>query len=64
MTSERIEARLSELRAEWEKGERRMAELQAQAGALRQALLRTSGAVQVLEETLSAPAAPAAAAAG
>ena len=51
---DRVEARLAELRADWEKGERRLAELQAQEAALRQALLRISGAMQVLEETLSA----------
>lgn len=45
-----IETRLAELRAERERGEEMLADLQARAGALRETLLRISGAIQVLEE--------------
>lgn len=50
MTDERIEARLAELRAEREKGEEMLAELQQRQAALRDTLLRIQGAIQVLEE--------------
>ena len=47
---EAIEARLAELRAERERGEEMLAELQARQAALRDTLLRINGAIQVLEE--------------
>lgn len=47
---EMIEARLAELRQERERGEEMMADLQARQAALRETLLRISGAIQVLEE--------------
>ena len=47
---EALEARLAELRAEQEKGEQMLAEMQARQAALRETLLRISGAIQVLEE--------------
>jgi uncharacterized coiled-coil protein SlyX len=49
---ERLEQRLQELRSEYKKGEQTLAELEQQATATRQALLRISGAIQVLEEEL------------
>jgi len=48
----RVRQRLDELRAEYEKGQRTLQELESQAGSLRATLLRISGAVQALEETL------------
>jgi hypothetical protein len=54
-----IEARLAELRAERERGEEMLADLQARAAALRETLLRISGAIQVLEEIKGTPAEPA-----
>ena len=50
---EQLEQRLGELKAEFESGQRQLAELDAQAAQLRQTLLRISGAIQVLEEELS-----------
>jgi len=56
---EAMEARLASLREEREKGEQMLAELQARQAALRDTLLRISGAIQVLEEQLGSDAAPA-----
>ena len=54
---EQLQARLEELKREFELGQRRLQEVEAQAAALRETLLRISGAVQVLEEALAeAPA--------
>jgi archaellum component FlaC len=50
---EQLEKRLGELKAEFEKGQKQLEELEEQANALRQTLLRISGAVQVLEEELA-----------
>ncbi len=47
---ERIEARLAELRAELETGQRMMAELDEKRERLRESMLRIAGAIQVLEE--------------
>jgi uncharacterized protein (DUF3084 family) len=49
---EQLENRLQELRTEFEKGQQQLANLEAQANALRNTLLRISGAIQVLEEEL------------
>jgi uncharacterized coiled-coil protein SlyX len=49
---ERLEQRLQELKDEFEKGQQTLEELEAQAAAVRQTLLRISGALQVLEEEL------------
>ena len=49
---ERLEQRLAELRAEFERGQQTLDELETQATTVRQTLLRISGAIQVLEEEL------------
>jgi len=49
---ERLEQRLGELKAEFEKGQQTLEGLEAQAATVRQTLLRISGAIQVLEEEL------------
>lgn len=50
---EHLEQRLQELKAEFEKGDNNLKELEAQAANVRQTLLRISGAIQVLEELLA-----------
>lgn len=55
---ERIETRLAELRAEAARGEQALAELDAKRAELGRVMLRISGAVQVLEETLAAADGP------
>lgn len=47
---EKIEARLTELRAELATGERLLAELDEKRERLRESMLRIAGAIQVLEE--------------
>ena len=49
---EQLEGRLKELRSEYQIGQDKLAEAEAQAASLRQVLLRMSGAIQVLEEEL------------
>lgn len=51
---EQLESRLADLKNEFESGQRKLAALEGQAVALRETLLRISGAIQVLEETLAA----------
>jgi prefoldin subunit 5 len=51
---DQIEARLRELHAELEAGQRQLAALESQEQQLRELLLRISGAAQVLEELLAA----------
>jgi uncharacterized coiled-coil protein SlyX len=63
---EQLENRLKNLKSEFELGQNKLAELEAQVANLRNMLLRISGAIQVLEEELSktgnaSPAPPAAA---
>ena len=55
---ERLGKRLQELKAEFGKGEQTLKELEEQAAAVRQTLLRISGAIQVLEEELGEAAQP------
>jgi predicted nuclease with TOPRIM domain len=56
---EQLENRLAELKAEFESGQRMMAELEAKQANLRDTLLRISGAIQLLEEELAkAPEGP------
>jgi hypothetical protein len=50
---EQLERRVSELKAEQEKGQQMLADLEGRAAELRQTLLRIGGAIQVLEELLS-----------
>jgi predicted nuclease with TOPRIM domain len=50
---EQIQERLDALKAEFESGQMRLADVENQAAQLRQTLLRISGAIQVLEEVLS-----------
>ena len=49
---EKLEARLEELRRQFDQGRQRLDEMKAEAADLRQTLLRISGAIQLLEETL------------
>lgn len=49
---EQLEARLQQLKAEFESGQKIMAELDLKTTNLRDTLLRLSGAIQVLEEEL------------
>jgi hypothetical protein len=51
---EQMEQRLTELKAEYEAGRKMLAELEAKQANLQQTLLRISGAIQVMEELLSA----------
>lgn len=55
---EQLEQRLQKLRAEFKDGEQTLGELEAQAAAVRQTLLRISGAIQVLEEELGGAGQP------
>ncbi len=50
---EKLEQRLKELKAEYESGQRIMADLAAKQASLRETLFRISGAIQVLEEELA-----------
>jgi predicted nuclease with TOPRIM domain len=50
---EQLRARLQELKAEFERGQQQLAELEAQANSVRTMLLRISGAMQVLQELLA-----------
>lgn len=54
----RLSARLQELRAELARGEAQLAELDQRRAAMRDTLLRISGAVQVLQELLEQHPAP------
>jgi hypothetical protein len=47
-----LEQRLRDLKAEFESGQKMLAELEAKQANLRDTLLRISGAIQVLEEEL------------
>jgi hypothetical protein len=48
--NEQVQSRLADLRREYELGQRRLQELLEQEVAIRETLLRISGAIQVLEE--------------
>lgn len=47
---QKLEDRLTELKAEFESGQRALAELEARQANMRDSLLRISGAIQVLED--------------
>jgi len=49
---QQLESRLAELRGEFEKGQQRLKEIEAETASLRDTLLRISGAIQVLQEEL------------
>lgn len=49
---EQLQERLEKLKAEFEQGQKMLAELDTQRENVRQTLLRISGAIQVLEEEL------------
>lgn len=51
----KLRHRLEELRAEYDKGQKTLQELEGQAASVRATLLRISGAVQVLAEALDVP---------
>ena len=51
-----IQARLEELQGEFRAGEAKLRELELETARLRETLLRISGAMQVLQELLDAPA--------
>ncbi len=53
----KLRSRLAELRAEYDKGQQTLHDLETQAANLRATLLRISGALQVLQETLGEGAA-------
>ena len=50
---EQLEKRLAELKAEFESGQKVMADLEAKQANLRNTLLRISGAIQILEEEIA-----------
>ncbi|MGA7934462.1 MAG: hypothetical protein WCA35_13020 [Kovacikia sp.] len=54
-TQEKLQQRLQSLRTEYEAGQKMLADLEAKQANLRDTLLRISGAIQVLEETLNEP---------
>ena len=56
---DQLEARLAELRSEYDAGLGVMADLQKKEEDLRTTLMRISGAIQVLEEILAAEPPPA-----
>ena len=50
---QQLELRLEELKAEFESGQKVLADLEAKQASVRETLLRISGAIQVLEEELA-----------
>jgi predicted nuclease with TOPRIM domain len=50
---EQLKRRLADLKSEFERGQKRLEELEGESNRLRQMLLRISGAVQVIEEELT-----------
>jgi chromosome segregation ATPase len=50
---DQLEQRLKQLKAEFEAGQKMLAELEAKQANVRETLLRISGAIQVLEEELT-----------
>lgn len=56
---EQLEQRLTELKSEFEAGQKMLADLEAKKAELQATLLRISGAIQVIEEMLTQDNAPA-----
>lgn len=50
---EQLQQRLAALKAEFEAGQKMLAELEARQANVRETMLRISGAIQVLEEVLA-----------
>lgn len=50
---ERLEQRVRELKAEFEAGQKMLADLEAKQANIRNTMMRISGAIQVLEEELA-----------
>lgn len=50
---EQLQQRLQTLKIEYEAGQKMLADLEAKQANLRNTLLRISGAIQILEETLN-----------
>jgi predicted nuclease with TOPRIM domain len=50
---EQLEKRLSELKTEFEAGQKMIADLDSKQANLRDTLLRISGAIQILEEEIA-----------
>jgi predicted nuclease with TOPRIM domain len=50
---EQLQKRLEELKKEFETGQARLRELEAEQAYIRETLLRISGAIQVLDESLA-----------
>ena len=61
---EQLQERLAQLKEEFDKGQRRLAQIEVDALELRQTLLRISGAIQVIEEELAKAQQPGVDAAG
>jgi predicted nuclease with TOPRIM domain len=57
---EQLEQRVKNLKAEFESGQKMLADLEAKKANLHETLLRISGAIQVLEEELGRAPEPAA----
>ena len=55
---EQLEARLAALQKEYEVGQTRLKELEAESNYVRETMLRISGALQVLQEMLDAEPQP------
>ncbi|MFD0689857.1 hypothetical protein [Actinomadura fibrosa] len=55
---DRLETRLAELRQDFAEGERRLRDLLGRETALRETLLRISGAIQMLEELIAEHSGP------
>jgi prefoldin subunit 5 len=51
---EQVQSRMGELQREYDRGEQQLRELVQQEAALRETLLRISGALQVLRELIAA----------
>lgn len=56
---EQLEKRLSELKSEYEAGQKMLADLEVKKSELQATMLRISGAIQVIEELLGQENAPA-----